>query len=65
MTDTEWFQRRLPVMPTVKPLEFRPRAWDLVAMGKPVAQLEKGFGISEQALHPWMAIDAVDSGRVE
>jgi transposase-like protein len=34
-------------------------------MGKPVAQVTKGLGISEGTLRRWMAIDAVDSGRVE
>ena len=52
-------------MPAAKPPEFRRRALDLVAMGEPVAQVAKGLGISEGALRRWMAIDAVDSGRVE
>lgn len=52
-------------MPAAKPPEFRRRALDLVAMGEPVAQVAKGLGISEQTLRRWMAIDAVDSGRVE
>lgn len=52
-------------MPKAKPPEFRRRALDLVAMGEPVAQVAKGLGISEQTLRRWMAIDAVDSGRVE
>ena len=52
-------------MPAAKPPEFRRRALDLVAMGEPVAQVAKGLGISEGTLRRWMAIDAVDSGRVE
>ena len=52
-------------MPAVKPPEFRRRALDLVAMGEPVAQVARGVGISEGTLRRWMAIDAVDSGRVE
>ncbi len=52
-------------MPAAKPPEFRRRALDLVAMGEPVAQVAKGVGISEGTLRRWMAIDAVDSGRVE
>ena len=52
-------------MPKAKPPAFRHRALDLVAMGEPVAQVAKGLGISEQTLRRWMAIDAVDSGRVE
>ena len=52
-------------MPAAKPPEFRRRALDLVAMGEPVAQVARGLGISEGTLRRWMAIDAVDSGRVE
>jgi len=52
-------------MPAAKPPEFRRRALDLVAMGEPVAQVAKALGISEGTLRRWMAIDAVDSGRVE
>ena len=52
-------------MPAAKPPEFRRRALDLVAMGEPVAQVAKGLGISEGTLRRWMAIDAVDQGRVE
>lgn len=52
-------------MPAAKPPEFRRRALDLVALGEPVAQVAKGLGISEGTLRRWMAIDAVDSGRVE
>lgn len=52
-------------MPAVKLLGFRRRALDLVAMGAPVAQVPKGLGISEGTLRRWVAIDAVDSGRVE
>ena len=52
-------------MPAAKPPEFRRRALDMVAMGEPVAQVAKGLGISEGTLRRWMAIDAVDSGRVE
>jgi len=55
----------MSVMPAAKPPEFRRRALDLVAMGEPVAQVARGLGISEGTLRRWMAIDAVDSGRVE
>jgi transposase-like protein len=55
----------MSVMPAAKPPEFRRRALELVAMGEPVAQVAKGLGISEGTLRRWMAIDAVDSGRVE
>ena len=33
--------------------------------GEPVAQVAKGLGIIEGTLRRWLAIDAVDSGRVE
>jgi transposase-like protein len=55
----------MSVMPAAKPPEFRRRALELVAIGEPVAQVAKGLGISEGTLRRWMAIDAVDSGRVE
>ena len=53
------------MIPAAKPPEFRRRALDLVAVGEPGAQVVKGLGISEGTLRRWMAIDAVDSGRVE
>jgi transposase-like protein len=34
-------------------------------MGKPVAQVAKGLGVSEGTLRRWMAQDDVDAGRVE
>ena len=40
-------------------------ALELVQMGEPVAQVAQGLGISEGTPRLWMAIDAVDSGRVE
>ena len=43
-------------MPAAKPPEFWRRALELVA---------KSLGSSEGTLHRWMAIDAVDPGRVE
>jgi len=55
----------MSVMPAAKPPEFRRRALDLLAMGEAVAQVAKGLGIGEGTLRRWMAIDAVDSGRVE
>jgi transposase-like protein len=55
----------MSVMPGAKPPEFQRRALELVAMGEPVAQVAKGLGISERTLRRWIAIDAVDSGRVE
>ena len=53
------------MIPAAKPPEFPRRALDLVAIGEPVAKVAKGLGISEGTLRRWMAIDAVDQGRVE
>lgn len=52
-------------MPAAKSPKLRRRAIELVAMGEPVAQIAKGLGMSEGTLCRWVAIDAVDSRRVE
>lgn len=52
-------------VPSAKPPKSWRRVLDLVEMGDPVAQVAKGLGISEGSPRRWMAIDAVDSGRVK
>lgn len=53
-------------MPALRRPEFRRRAVELArADGQPVAQLAKGLEISESCLRRWMAVDDVDTGRVE
>lgn len=53
-------------MPAPRPPEFRRRAVELARQGEqPVAQIAKDLGISESCLRRWMAIDDVDTGRVE
>lgn len=53
-------------MPAPRPPEFRRRAVELARAGEqPVAQIAKDLGISESCLRRWMAVDDVDTGRVE
>uniref|UniRef100_UPI000F7972CC transposase n=2 Tax=Pseudonocardiaceae TaxID=2070 RepID=UPI000F7972CC len=49
-----------------RPPEFRRRAVELARQGEqPIAVIAKDLGISESCLRRWMAIDDVDTGRVE
>ncbi|GAA3237898.1 hypothetical protein GCM10017691_37460 [Pseudonocardia petroleophila] len=53
-------------MPAPKPPEFRRRAVELARQGEQtVPVIAKDLGISESCLRRWMAVDDVDTGRVE
>ena len=48
------------------PAEFRERAVELARLReKPVTQLARDFGISEQTLHNWLKQADIDAGRRE
>lgn len=53
-------------MPAPKPPEFRRRAVELARQGEQtVPVIAKDLGISESCLRRWMAVEDVDTGRVE
>lgn len=53
-------------MPAPKPPEFRRRAVELARQGEQtVPVIAKDLGISESCLRRWMAVDDIDTGRVE
>lgn len=50
-------------MPKRYPAEFRQRVLDLVASGRPVAQIAAELGISGQVIYTWRKQDAIDRGE--
>lgn len=50
-------------MPKRYPAEFRQRVLDLVASGRPVAQVAVELGISPQAIYTWRQQDQIDRGE--
>jgi transposase len=50
-------------MPKRYPAEFRQRVLDLVASGRPVAQVAAELGISAQAIYTWRQQDQIDRGE--
>ncbi len=50
-------------MPKRYPAEFRQRVLDLVASGRPVAQVAAELGISPQAIYTWRQQDQIDRGE--
>ena len=49
-------------MPKRYPEEFRRKVLDLVAAGRPVAQIAADLGISEQAIYGWRRQEQIDRG---
>ena len=53
-------------MATKYPAEFRERAVELARLReKPVTQLARDLGVSEQTLHNWLKRADIDAGRRE
>jgi transposase-like protein len=50
-------------MPKAYPAEFRRKVLDLVAAGRPVAQVAADLSISGQAIYGWRRQQLIDSGR--
>ena len=46
------------------PAEFRRRVLELVEAGRPVADVARDLGISEQSIYTWRCQDRVDRGLV-
>ena len=44
------------------PAEFRRKVLDLVESGRPVADVAKALGISEQRIYTWRRQDRIDKG---
>ncbi len=44
------------------PPEFRRKVLDLVAAGRPVAEVARNLGISAQSLYTWARQDRIDKG---
>ena len=46
------------------PAEFRRRALDLVAAGKPVAEVARLLEVSEQSIYTWRRQERIDRGEL-
>jgi transposase len=44
------------------PAEFRRKVLDLVEFGRPVAEVAKALGISDQTIYTWRRQDRIDKG---
>jgi transposase-like protein len=51
-------------VPKAYPLEFRRKVLDLVAAGRPVAQVAHDLEISEQVIYNWRRQQLIDSGQL-
>ncbi|MBF6341059.1 transposase [Nocardia abscessus] len=45
------------------PEEFRRKVLDLVAAGRPIAQIAADLGISDQTIYTWRRQEEIDTGR--
>lgn len=52
-------------MPKRYPEEFRRKVLDLVAAGRPVAQVAQDLGISDQTIYNWRLATSVDRDGVD
>jgi transposase-like protein len=50
-------------MPKRYPEEFRRKVLDLVAAGRPVAQIAADLGISDQTIYGWRRQELIDTGH--
>ncbi len=50
-------------MPKRYPEEFRRKVLDLVAAGRPVAQVAADLGISDQTIYMWRKQELIDTGQ--
>lgn len=51
-------------MPKAYPPEFRRKVLDLVAAGRPVAQVARDLEISAQCIYTWRKQQLIDSGQL-
>jgi len=50
-------------VPKRYPEEFRRKVLDLLAAGRPVAQLAKDLGVSDQTIYTWRKQELIDTGQ--
>jgi transposase len=50
-------------VPKRYPEEFRRKVLDLVAAGRPVAQVTADLGISDQTIYVWRKQELIDTGQ--
>lgn len=51
-------------MPKRYPEEFRRKVLDLVAAGRPVAQVASDLGIGDQTIYAWRKQELIDTGQL-
>jgi transposase len=51
-------------VPKRYPEEFRRKVLDLVAAGRPVAQIAADLGISDQTIYGWRKQELIDTGQL-
>jgi transposase len=51
-------------VPKRYPEEFRRKVLDLVAAGRPVAQIAADLGISDQSIYGWRRQELIDTGHL-
>ncbi|MFI6779158.1 transposase [Nocardia sp. NPDC050412] len=51
-------------MPRRYPEEFRRKVLDLVAAGRPVAQVAADLGVSDQTIYVWRKQELIDTGQL-
>jgi transposase len=51
-------------VPKRYPEEFRRKVLDLVAAGRPIAQISADLGISDQTIYGWRKQELIDTGQV-
>lgn len=51
-------------MPKRYPEEFRRKVLDLVAAGRPIAQIAADLGISDQTIYGWRKQELIDTGQL-
>ena len=51
-------------VPKRYPEEFRRKVLDLVAAGRPVAQIAVDLGISDQTIYGWRRQELIDTGQL-
>jgi transposase len=51
-------------VPKRYPEEFRRRVLDLVASGRPIAQVASDLGISDQTIYAWRKQELIDTGQL-
>jgi len=51
-------------VPKRYPEEFRRKVLDLVAAGRPIAQIAADLGISDQTIYGWRKQELIDTGQL-